>query len=109
MPHKAQHSGFSGQVYDLVRRIPAGKVTTYGCLAILLGMPRGARAVGTCLSRCDDRSVPCHRVVDRTGGPKTAFDDYAPDTQRAMLEAEGVAFLPDGRVDLGKCAWQPDF
>ena len=97
---------FPQRVYALVRRIPRGKVTTYGYLALLLGMPRGARAVGTALARCGDPTVPCHRVVDRLGGTKAAFDDYAPGTQRALLEAEGVAFLPDGRADLDSCGWE---
>ena len=100
-----KESGFSERVYALVRQIPAGKAATYGCLAHLLGAPRAARAVGTALSRCADPSVPCHRVVDRLGATKAAFDEYAPGTQRAILESEGVVFLPDGRVDLDHCGW----
>lgn len=96
---------FAQRVYFLVRQIPAGKVASYGTLALLLGAPRAARAVGTALSRCSDPAVPCHRVVDRHGGTKAAFDDYAPGTQRAMLEAEGVGFLPDGRADLSLYGW----
>ena len=108
MGKETRQTAFARRLYALVRRIPAGKVTTYGQLALRLGIPRGARAVGTCLSRCSDPTVPCHRVVDRTGGTKAAFDDYAPGTQRALLEAEGVAFLPDGRADLSRCGWQPE-
>lgn len=96
---------FSRRVYSLVKQIPAGKVTTYGTLACLMGAPRSARAVGTALSVCDDPTVPCHRVVDRLGCTKTAFDDHAPGTQRAILTAENAAFLPDGRVDLSRCCW----
>ncbi len=98
---------FPGRVYALVKQIPEGRVTTYGILAYLLGAPRSARAVGTALSHCDDPTVPCHRVVDRLSCTKTAFDDYAPGTQRAILMAENAAFLPDGRVDLCRCGW-PD-
>ena len=100
-----KQSSFAQRVYAMVRMIPPGKAATYGQLALMLGMPRSARAVGTCLSRCGDPSVPCHRVVDRLGGTKRAFDDYAPDTQRALLEAEGAVFLADGRVDLARCGW----
>ena len=96
---------FSQRVYFLVRQIPAGRVASYGMLALLLSAPRAARAVGTALSRCRDHTVPCHRVVDRLGNTKPVFDDYAPGTQRAMLEAEGVVFLPDGRVDMARCEW----
>lgn len=70
-------------------------------------MPRCARTVGYAMAGCRDRSVPCHRVVDRFGGTKACFDTYAPGTQRAMLEAEGVAFRPDGTVDLERCRWVP--
>ena len=91
----------------IVRRIPAGKVATYGQIARLAGMPRCARTVGYAMAGCQDPSVPCHRVVDRFGGTKAAFDAWAPGTQRALLEAEGVVFRPDGTVDLEKCRWDP--
>ncbi len=94
-----------GAFYDIVRRIPAGKVATYGQIARLAGMPRCSRTVGYAMSGCHDSSVPCHRVVDRFGGTKTCFDTYAPGTQRAMLEAEGVIFREDGTVDLERCLW----
>lgn len=64
--------------YDIVRRIPPGSVATYGQVARLAGMPRCARAVGYAMARCRDGSVPCHRVVDRLGGTKAAFDIHAP-------------------------------
>lgn len=93
--------------YDIVRRIPAGSAATYGQIARLAGMPRCARTVGYAMAGCQDPSVPCHRVVDRLGRTKTAFDTYAPNTQRTLLEAEGVPFRPDGTVDLEKCQWNP--
>ena len=91
----------------IVRRIPPGKVATYGQIACLAGMPRCARTVGYAMAGCQDASVPCHRVVDRLGGTKTVFDVHAPGTQRALLEAEGVLFRPDGMVDLERCQWRP--
>ncbi len=91
--------------YAVVRRIPAGKVATYGQIARLAGMPRCARTVGYAMAACTDPTVPCHRVVDRLGGTKAAFDTLAPGTQRALLEAEGVPFRPDGRVDLDASLW----
>ena len=84
--------------YDVVRRIPAGKVATYGQIA---------RLVGYAMAACQDPAVPCHRVVDRFGGTKAAFDRLAPGTQRALLEAEGIPFRPDGTVDLERCRWEP--
>lgn len=94
--------------YDVVRHIPAGKVATFGQIACLAGMPRCARTVGYAMAGCHDASVPCHRVVDRFGGTKAAFDTYAPGTQRVLLEAEGVLFRPDGTVDLEQYQWQPN-
>ena len=94
------------EVYATVRCIPCGRVATYGQIARMLGMPRGARLVGYAMAACRDASVPCHRVVDRLGRTKAAFDTFQPDTQRAMLAAEGVSFLDDGRVDLQKSLWR---
>ncbi len=93
--------------YAIIMHIPAGKVATYGQIACLAGMPRCARTVGYAVSSCKDPAVPCHRVVDRFGGTKPCFDTFAPGTQRALLEAEGVRFRLDGTVDLGRCQWQP--
>ena len=93
--------------YEIVRRVPAGTAATYGQVACLAGMPRCARIVGYAMAGCQDPSVPCHRVVDRFGRTKAAFDTHAPGTQRALLEAEGVLFRPDGTVDLEKCHWNP--
>lgn len=94
--------------YEVTRRIPAGKVATYGQIAGLAGMPRCARTVGYAMAANQDPTVPCHRVVDRFGGTKSAFDTFAPGTQRALLEAEGVVFRPDGTVDLDLCRWMPE-
>lgn len=94
-------------IYGLVRQIPAGKVMTYGQIARLIGMPNYAVAVGNAMAACRDTSVPCHRVVDRNGGTKAAFDAYGPGTQRAWLEAEGVVFRSDGTVDLAASQWNP--
>lgn len=93
--------------YTIVRQIPPGKVATYGQIARLAGMPRCARTVGYAMAGCTDPSVPCHRVVDRFGGTKACFDTFAPGTQRALLEAEGVTFRLDGTVDLAQCLWVP--
>ena len=94
--------------YAVVRRIPPGRAATYGQIARLAGMPRCARTVGYAMAACRDPSVPCHRVVDRFGGTKAVFDTFAPGTQRALLEAEGVVFRADGTVDLERCQWRPE-
>ncbi len=89
--------------YDIVRRIPAGRVATYGQVARLAGMPRCARTVGYAMAGCQDPSIPCHRVVDRFGGTKAAFDTHAPGSQRALLElwiwknASGIQYINKNR------------
>ena len=81
--------GTFAQIYAIVRQIPAGKVAYYGQIARLAGMPRAARLVGNALAACPANSlVPCHRVVDKQGNTKPAFDTFSKDTQRLMLEAE---------------------
>ena len=102
-------AGTFESVYARVRLIPPGKVATYGQIARLCGMPRVSRLVGYAMASCPEGSgMPCHRVVDREGHTKKAFDTFLPDTQRMLLEEEGVAFLLDGRVDLAECQWKPE-
>ena len=95
-------TGFYRRVYALAARIPAGKCASYGQLALMLGSPRAARAVGYAMGACKDPAVPCHRVVRRDGSTVPAF---GPGLQRALLEAEGVPFTADGRADLSQCRW----
>lgn len=94
------------RIYAAARRIPPGRVSTYGRLALLVGNPRLSRIVGCALS-CAPDDVPCHRVVNRLGGLSDAFQPFGKETQRRLLEAEGVAFRPDGTVDLPRFLW-PD-
>lgn len=96
-------SGFFRRVYGIVRRIPSGRVATYGQVAALAGTPRGARAVGWALRALDERaaaSVPWHRVVNAAGAisPRPGL---SPEIQRQRLRAEGVRFRK-GHVDLGR-------
>lgn len=95
------------RIYQVVRQIPAGQAATYGQVARAAGLVRGVRITGYAMAACRDPAVPCHRVVDRFGGTKTAFDRLAPGTQRALLEAEGIPFRSDGTVDLDRCRWIP--
>ncbi|MFQ7855723.1 MAG: MGMT family protein [Flavonifractor plautii] len=82
---------FYERVYELVRRIPAGKCASYGQLALMLGNPRASRAVGHAMRACRTPGVPCHRVVRADGSTTPAF---GPGVQRAMLEAEGCPSPP---------------
>lgn len=101
-------SDFNRRVYDLVRLVPAGKVTTYGAIAAALGDPRKAREVGWALREMpDDVDAPAHRVVNREGRLSGGWAFGGPEVQRGLLEDEGVGFLPDGRVDMARHFWEP--
>lgn len=94
------------RIYSVVRRVPKGKVITYGMTAQLAGNSRMARVVGYALHRNPEPMViPCHRVVNRFGGLAPAFAFGGEMRQRALLEAEGVIFREDGTVDLEQCLW----
>lgn len=106
-------SGVSGRfnqaVYQIVSRIPHGMVTTYGSIARALGDPRKSREVGWALNvKPKEDPAPAHRVVNREGRLSGGWAFGSPEVQRGLLEAEGVAFLPDGRVDLQRHIWQPE-
>ena len=96
-----EKDSFFSCVYDVVRRIPSGKCVSYGQIAWRLGTPRAARQVGWAMRKCPDE-LPWQRVIKADGS--IAGGGYA-ELRRALLEAEGVPFLPDGRVDLKACQW----
>jgi len=89
-------NSFFQQVYDMVEQIPRGKVMSYGQIARALGNPRGARQVGWAM-RCCPEHLPWQRVVMADGA--ITGGAYA-DMRRELLAAEGVIFLPDGRIDM---------
>ncbi len=92
---------FFQKVYALVEKIPYGKVVSYGQIAWMLGNPRGARQVGWAMRHCPDH-LPWQRVIKADGS--IAGGGFS-EMRRAMLESEGVSFLPDGRVDINACRW----
>ncbi len=101
---------FKRNVWDVVRTIPRGRVATYGQVAKLVPLPAGVdpdtyrafgpRWVGTAMSQCPD-DVPWQRVLNAKGEISLRGD-----TQRRLLEAEGVVFDAKGRVDLKRYGWQ---
>jgi len=94
------------RIYAVVKQIPRGTVATYGQVALLAGNPRWARVVGYALHHNPDPAhIPCYRVVTKDGRTSTAFAFGGQDVQRALLEADGVAFLPSGRVDMARFQW----
>lgn len=97
---------FYQKVYEIVRQIPEGKVTTYGHIAKMLGSPRSSRIVGYALHINPEPFVtPCHRVVNREGRLAPGFAFGGPDVQRQLLENEGVRVNSDNCVDLEKYLW----
>ena len=87
-------------------QIPKGKVTTYGQVALLAGNPRWARVVGYALHQNPAPGViPCHRGVNRDGRVAASFAFGGGETQREILEREGVVFRVDGTVDLAVYGW----
>ena len=93
-------------IYEQVKKIPRGKVATYGQLAILAGNPRWARAVGYALhTNPDPVNIPCYRVVNREGRLSDAFVFGGINRQAELLEADGIEVRADNTVDLEKYLW----
>jgi len=94
--------GFYQRVYEIVERIPRGRVATYGQIARALGQPRGARMVGWAMRTCPEE-LPWHRVLNGEG--KSSLPSPGRELQRALLADEGVRFDQSGRVDLAQYSW----
>ncbi len=97
------------RIHAVVRRIPRGRVATYGQVAALAGLPRQARLVGYAMAALPEGStVPWHRVVNARGTISARADGPgAGVVQRLRLEREGVEFDAGGRLSLERYQWQP--
>ncbi len=92
-------SEFFAAVYEVVKKVPYGRVITYGKIAELLGNKRMSRQVGWALhDNPSPETIPCYRVVNRFGEVSEAFAFGGGNRQRILLEAEGVIFDEKGRV-----------
>ena len=103
-PERSSHR----RIYQTVRRIPKGRVATYGQIAALAGMPGRAREVGYAMHALPGGSrVPWHRVINAKGtvSPRAVPGDEI--RQRLLLEREGIRFDARGRVSLGTVRWRP--
>lgn len=97
------------KIYDVVKKIPKGKVASYGTVAAMAGNPRWSRVVGYALHvNPEPGTIPCHRVVTRNGEISAAFAFGGENMQRLLLTEEGVEFLPDGKVNMKKYGWFGD-
>lgn len=104
----APHRGRWESIYEVVRRIPRGRVATYGQVAGLAGLGGHARQVGYALHVLPGESlVPWHRVINRRGEISLRPGGGSDVTQRLLLDREGVRFDARGRVDLKLFGWKP--
>jgi methylated-DNA-protein-cysteine methyltransferase-like protein len=104
-----QRQTFYEQAYAFIRRVPPGRVVTYGQVALELGAPAAARAVGYALYFLPDGSaVPWWRVINARGAITLKGRGASADLQRELLEREGITFRPDGTCDLRVYRWWPD-
>ena len=94
------------KIYEQVKRIPRGRVATYGQIALYAGNPRWARAVGYALhANPDPDGIPCFRVVNREGRVSRAFAFGGENMQILMLRSDGIEVSDDGIVPLDKYIW----
>ena len=111
---------FANKVFDVVKRIPRGKVATYGQVACMIGSPRSARYVGFVLRTNPEPArpelanpeqgasageIPCHRVVFKDGHLCHGYVFGGPNVQKRLLEQERVTFADSTHVDLRACLW----
>ena len=105
-PIPEQAATLSARVFALVRACPVGRVTTYGALAKAVGYPRGARMVGWIMNESPE-GVPAQRVINSKGELSGSWAFGPPERMRQLLEAEGIVFSADDRVDLKRYGWEP--
>ncbi len=105
---KREVSDVYSRIYRLVRRIPKGRVATYGQIAQLAGLPGHARQVGYALHGAgDERRLPWQRVINAKGEISLRAEVGFDQIQRQLLEREGVCFDDRGRVDIERYGWRP--
>ena len=98
---------FKNQVYEVVDKIPKGSVATYGQIAAICGAAWAAWEVGQ-IAHYGPSHLPWQRVVNKKGGLASAYTPGGRDTQKKLLQAEGVKFIDEYNVDMNICLWQPN-
>ncbi len=96
---------FTQRVLSVVRRIPVGRVSTYGDVAALAGRPRAARAVGNIMRTCGRRDVPCHRVI--AAGGRLGGYGGSEALKRSLLVAESIVVSGSHVRELDRVRWRP--
>jgi O-6-methylguanine DNA methyltransferase len=105
MRSASRSSEFAARVLSVVRRIPPGRVATYGDVAVLAGRPRACRAVGNIMRGCRRRDVPCHRVI--AAGGRLGGYGGSEAMKGALLRAEGVTISGSRVRELDRVRWRP--
>jgi methylated-DNA-protein-cysteine methyltransferase-like protein len=96
------------RVYEIVRRIPRGRVMTYGQIAYILGKGYTPRTVGFVMHSANDSKIPWQRVINSQGRCSTGRIVLPSDMQQRLLEREGVKFDASGRCDLQTFLWHSE-
>lgn len=107
--YMAAHNNIYKTIYDIVRHVPKGRVTTYGAVAAAMGAKSGARLVGYAMNSCRGvkPKVPAHRVINRNGMLTGKHHFETPDRMQELLEKEGIKVIDDKVVDFQKLFWDP--
>ena len=103
-----ESAGYRERVYEIVQRIPLGRVMTYGQIAEILGEGYTPRTVGFVMHAANEETTPWHRVINSQGACSTGRVILPVDLRQRMLESEGVVFNEKGRCDLSRYRWTPE-
>ena len=104
----ANDKAYQERVYEIVRKIPRGRVMTYGQIAGILGEGYTPRTVGYVMHAAETEGVPWQRVINSQGKCSTGRLTIPLNLQQSMLEQEGVEFDAKGKCELGKYGWRPE-
>lgn len=109
VPESERNKDFFKQVYEVVKLVPKGRVTSYGAIGKYLGAARSARMVGWAMNGCHkhDPSIPAHRVVNRAGVLSGKHHFPEPSIMEEKLAAEGVVVKGDQIQNFDKIFWDP--
>jgi len=105
-PISEQAAVLSARVFALVKACPSGRVTTYGWIGKALSYPRGARMIGWIMNESPN-GVPAQRVINSKGELSGSWAFGQSGTMRQLLEAEGIVFSAEERVDMKRYGWDP--
>ncbi|MBA3827835.1 MAG: MGMT family protein [Taibaiella sp.] len=109
MSEKPTEQNIYDIIYQVVRLVPRGRVTSYGAIAAAVGARSGARMVGYAMNACKNikPKVPAHRVLNRNGQLTGKHHFSTPDEMQRLLEKEGITVKRDKVMDLEKLFWDP--